>query len=119
MLAIHDVQISEHGGLAGIRDLGLVRSVLSRPSNLAQHGKPSVSALAAAYAYGLSKNHGFVDGNKRTAYIVALVFLLDNGFEFVGEDADSVVTMLALASRKITEKQLSDWFQRNIRKTKE
>ncbi len=118
VLAIHNRQLREHGGLSGIRDLGLVQSALSRPQNLAHYGKPDVAMLAASYAYGLTKNHGFVDGNKRTAYVVTLVFLLDNGFEFIGEDMDSVIIMLAVASGKISEKQLAEWFHKNIRRVK-
>jgi death on curing protein len=118
VIALHDSQLREHAGLSGVRDLGLVQSALARPQNLAHYGKPDVVTLAAAYVYGLAKNHGFVDGNKRTAYVTALVFLLDNGFDFIGEDADSVVTMLAVASNKMNEDQLAEWFRKNIRRIK-
>lgn len=118
VLAIHDTQISEHGGRPGIRDLGLVQSALSRPVNIAHYGKSSIAEIAAAHAYGLAKNHGFVDGNKRTAYVVALVFLLDNGYEFLGEDTESVIVMVAVACGALSEKELARWFSRNIRRSK-
>ena len=77
--AIHDRQLAEHGGLDGIRDRGGVESALARPRNLAEYGEPDAAALAAAYAYGLLRNHGFADGNKRTAWVAARLFLADNG----------------------------------------
>lgn len=115
ILAIHDDQLVEHGGLPGIRDFALVQSALARPRNLAAYGQPDAARLAAAYAFGLARNHGFVDGNKRTAYVAALVFLLDNGYEFTAGDADSVATMLALASGAMTEIKLAAWFRKYIR----
>jgi len=114
VVAIHDEQIAEHGGPGGVRYLALVQSVLARPRNLAAHGEPDVAALAAAYAYGLARNHGFSDGNKRTAFVVALVFLLANGFELTVSDTESVATMLAVAAGQIAEDALADWFGRNI-----
>ena len=77
--AVHDRQLAEHGGSEGIRDAGGIESALARPVNLANYGEPDAPDLAAAYAYGLAKNHGFVDGNKRTAWIAARLFLVDNG----------------------------------------
>ncbi len=102
VVAIHDEQIAEHGGPSGVRDIALVQSALARPRNLSACGDPDVAALAAAYAYGLARNHGFLDGNKRTAYVVALVFLLANGFELI-------------ASGQIQEDALADWFRLRIR----
>jgi death-on-curing protein len=113
VLAIHAAQIAEHGGLSGIRDLALVQSALARPRNLVAYGNPDEAALAAAYAYGLARSHGFSDGNKRTAFVVALVFLLANGFEMTASDVDSVTTMLAVASGQMTEDALAKWFGRN------
>jgi len=115
VLAIHAAQIAEHGGLSGIRDLTLVQSALARPRNLVAYGDPDAAALAAAYAYGLARNHGFSDGNKRTAYVVALVFLLANGIEMTASDVDSVTTMLAVASGQMDEETLAAWFRQNIR----
>ena len=114
VLAIHAAQIAEHGGLSGIRDMALVQSALVRPRNLVAYGDPDAAALAAAYAFGLARNHGFSDGNKRTAYVVALVFLLANGIEMTASDFDSVTTMLAVASGQMDEDSLADWFRQNI-----
>jgi death-on-curing protein len=111
VFAIHDAQLAEHGGMAGVRDRTLVEPALARPLNLEAYGEPDVADLAAAYAYGISRNHGFVDGNKRTAYVVAYVFLLDNGYDLVASDAESVATMLALAAGELTEPELAAWFR--------
>lgn len=116
ILAIHDEQIAEHGGLPGVRDMSLIESALARPRNLAAYEDPDAAALAAAYAYGLACNHGFSDGNKRTAYVAALVFLLANGWEFIGSDTESVEMMLALAAGQIQEEALAEWFRENIRR---
>jgi len=111
VFAIHDAQLAEHGGMAGVRDRTPVESALARPLNLAALGAPDAADLAAAYAYGICRNHGFVDGNKRTAYVVAYVFLLDNGFELAATDAESVATMLALAAGEMPEPELAAWFR--------
>lgn len=113
-LAVHDEQIAEHGGLAGIRDMTLVESALARPKHLAVYDKPDAAALAAAYAYGVARNHGFVDGNKRTAFVVAVLFLLDNGFALTASDAEAVRIMLATASGNITEIELAAWFRLHL-----
>jgi death on curing protein len=113
-LAVHDEQIAEHGGLAGIRDMTLVESALARPKHLAVYDKPDAAALAAAYAYGVARNHGFVDGNKRTAFVVAVLFLLDNGFALTASDAEAVRIMLATASGSITEIELAAWFRLHL-----
>ncbi len=115
ILAIHDEQIAEHGGLQGVRDMALVESALARPRNLVAYDDPDVAALAAAYAYGLARNHGFADGNKRTAYVAALVFLLANGWEFTASDAESVEMILALAAGQLEEEALADWFRKNVK----
>lgn len=114
VLAIHAAQIAEHGGLDGFRDLALVQSALARPRNLVAHGAPDAADLAAAYAYGVARNHGFLDGNKRTAFVVALVFLLMNGLDMTASDADSVATMLAVASGEMDEKTLAAWFRQHL-----
>jgi death on curing protein len=111
VLAIHDEQLSEHGGIRGIRDLALVDSALARPRNLLVYGKPDAAALAAAYAFGLCNNHGFLDGNKRTAYVVAETFLDLNGYEMTASDEPVVRTMLAVASGVMLEEQLAKWFR--------
>jgi len=111
VLAIHDAQLAEHGGLSGMRDFALMQSALARPRNLAAYGEPDAARLAAAYAYALVRNHAFADGNKRTAFVVALVFLLDNGFAFIGEDAESVTAMLALASGDTEEEIFAAWLR--------
>jgi death on curing protein len=88
VLAIHDEQLAEHGGGAGVRDMGLLQSALARPRHLATYGNPDLAALAASYASSIAKNHPFVDGNKRTSFIVANVFLLDHGYEIATDDAE-------------------------------
>ncbi|GHD63810.1 death-on-curing protein [Thalassobaculum fulvum] len=115
VLAIHDEQIAEHGGAPGIRDRAVIESALARPKNLADYGEPSpdAAALAAAYAYGIARNHGFMDGNKRTAFVVALVFLLNHGWALIADDAEAVRVMLATAAGTITEADLADWFRQN------
>lgn len=115
VLAIHDEQISEHGGIGGVRDLAVVDSALARPLNLVAYGNPDAAALAAAYAFGLSSNHGFLDGNKRTAYVVAESFLDLNGYVMEASDEAVVSTMLAVASGVMPEEQLAKWFRSFIR----
>lgn len=119
VLAIHDEQVSEHGGIPGVRDLAVVDSALARPRNLAVYGKPDAAALAAAYAFGLCSNHGFFDGNKRTAYVVAETFLDVNGYMMNAPDEAVVSTMLAVASGDMPEEQLAKWFRANIAKFEE
>jgi death on curing protein len=115
VLAIHDEQISEHGGIGGVRDLTMVDSALARPRNLVAYGKPDAAALSAAYAFGLCNNHGFLDGNKRTAYVVAEAFLDLNGYAMEVSDEEVVNTMLAVASGVMLEDQLANWFRSVIR----
>jgi death-on-curing protein len=109
--AVHDRQLAEHGGLDGVRDIGAVESALARPQNLDMYGEADVAALAAAYAYGLARNHGFADGNKRTAWIAARLFLADNGYRLEFDPADAVRTMEAVAAGEIDEGQLAQWFR--------
>ena len=115
VLAIHDEQLAEHSGMPGVRDMALVQSALHRPQNLAAYGAPDIADLAAAYAYGISRNHGFLDGNKRTAFVVAYVFLLDHGYELMASDQDTVSTMLAVAAGEMSEVELAVWFRGYIR----
>jgi len=111
VLAIHDEQISEHGGIRGTRDLAVVDSALARPQNLLAYGTPDAAGLAAAYGFGLCNNHGFLDGKKRTAYVVAETFLDLNGYAMTASDEQVVRTMLAVASGVMTEEQLAAWFR--------
>jgi death on curing protein len=110
---IHEQQISHFGGVSGSRDEGMLLSALARPENLAAYGEPDAAALAAAYAFGIARNHTFVDGNKRTALVAAAVFLLENGKELVASEADAVITILALAAGELSEEALADWIRAN------
>ena len=111
----HDLEIAAHGGSAGIRDAGLLESALARPRNIWAYAEstPSLTVLAAAYAFGISSNHPFVDGNKRTALVVSFGFLDVNGYEVIASQEDAYLTFLGLAAGEITEGQLAEWFQRN------
>lgn len=109
--AIHHEQLAEHGGGPGVRDEGLFESAVMRPQNLALYGQPDVFELAAAYAVGLAKNHPFVDGNKRTAYVAMELFLWLNGLELLATDADCVITMLGVAASDISEAELAHWLR--------
>jgi death-on-curing protein len=112
--AAHDRQIAEHGGLDGIRDKNAVESAMARPQNLAAYGDPDAADLAAAYAFGFARNHGFADGNKRTAWIVANVILLDNGYRLRADPIDAIKTFEALAGGSIEEPRLAEWIRQRI-----
>ena len=114
VFAIHDRQLAEHGGMDGIRDRGMIESALARPVNLASYGNPDAAELAAAYAYGLAKNHGFLDGNKRTAWVAARLFLADNGPKLSFVPLDAIRTMEDLAAGRMDEAALAEWFRRQI-----
>ena len=111
--AVHDEQLAEHGGLAGVRDAGLLESALAKPQNLAAYGHPDVIALAASYGFGIARNHPFIDGNKRTAFVAVELFLDLNGYELTATDADCVLTMLALAAGEIDEAAFANWIRSN------
>jgi death-on-curing protein len=113
VLAIHDMQIAEHGGGAGVREQELLESALARPLNLAAYGEPDLCALAAAYAFGIARNHPFIDGNKRTALVACELFLDLNGVELTADDAACVVTFLGLAAGDVTEEALTAWLRAN------
>ncbi len=116
VFALHDEQLAEHGGLPGVRDTGAVQSALARPRNLAScEDCDDVARLAAAYAYGIAKNHGFSDGNKRTALVTADLFLMLNGYQLVSSPAENVMTILALADGSLTEDELTTWVRANIK----
>ena len=114
--AVHEELIAEHGGSSGIRDEGLLESALGRPRNRFAHGTPTPFERAAAYAFGIARNHPFVDGNKRTALMAAYVFLGLNGIELDAPEAEAVITFLALAAGEIDEDALARWFERHSQK---
>jgi death-on-curing protein len=110
--AVHDEQIAEHGGLAGVRDKALLLSALARPQHLEAYGSPDVADLAAAYAVGIARNHPFLDGNKRTAIVVAAgLFLPLNGYEIVADNREIVRVMLAVAEALMDDAELAAWFR--------
>ncbi len=113
ILKIHSAQIAEHGGISGIRDDGLLESALSRPELKAQYGEADLALLAASYAYGIARNHPFLDGNKRTAYVAMELFLMKNGMLLVSSDEDSVLTFLRLAAGELSEDELAAWIRQN------
>jgi death on curing protein len=113
-LAIHDRQLSEHGGGTGVRDLTMLESALGRPINQWHYGTDDPAALAAAYAFGVARNHPFVDGNKRTAWVLARLFLVINGHEIGFDKEDAVRPVLALAAGELTEDELTDWFRTRL-----
>ncbi len=118
VLAIHDQQLAEHGGKAGVRDLGLLESALARPRNAAAYGGDDVdvAALAAAYASGIAQNHPFIDGNKRVAAVVMELFLDEHGFVLLVDDAELVLTILRLADGSLPESELATWLRSQIKR---
>ncbi len=116
LTAIHHRQIAEHGGSEGLRDEGLLLSALARPQNLLAYGEPApdLASLAAAYAYGIARNHPFVDGNKRTALVAARTFQILNGVDLEATQDDKVLTFLKLAEGAISEEELADWIRKRI-----
>lgn len=109
--AAHDEQLAEHGGGAGTRDEGLLDSAVARARNQAAYGEPDLADLAAAYGFGIARNHPFVDGNKRTALVAIELFLLLNGAELQATDAECVLTILDLAAGKLDEAELAAWIR--------
>ncbi len=116
IIAVHEMQLAEHGGLAGIRDVGLLDSALSRAPNLAAYGDADAAALAAAYGFGVSRNHPLIDGNKRTGFVAAEFFLNLNGFELHATDADCVLTMLGVAAGEVPEEAFAAWLRAHTQK---
>ena len=113
---LHDAQLQEHGGSPGVRDEGLLESALARAQQKWAYAKsPDLATLAAAYAFGLAKNHGYIDGNKRAAFMAAYVFLGLNGKDFDAAEPDVVATMERVADGRLTEAALADWFRMNLR----
>lgn len=113
-LAIHDRQLAEHGGGTGVRDPAMLESALARAVNQWFHGEDDPAGLAAAYAFGVARNHPFVDGNKRTAWVLARLFLALNGHTLRFDPADAINTALALAAGNLSEQDLADWFRAGL-----
>ena len=117
ILAVHEEQLAEHGGAAGVRDAGLLESALARPRNLAHYGQPDACELAAAYAFGLAKNHPFIDGNKRSAFVATELFLMLNGWRLTAGDADCVMVMLRLAAGEVDEASFAQWHRDHVERS--
>ena len=113
VVAIHDEQIAAHGGKTGILDAGLLSCALARPLNKSAYGKNAVFDLAAAYAYGIISEHPYVDGNKRTGFLAAYVFLELNGWELTVSEVEAVSTVLALALKEVDETEFAHWLKRH------
>ena len=112
--AIHDEQLAIHGGTPGTRDAGLLASALDRPRNKWAYESPDLAELASAYAYGIARNHPFVDGNKRTSLLAIYTFLGLNDIDFVVPEAEAAAMMIALAAGEISEKSLARWIRDNL-----
>ena len=115
---LHDESIAEHGGAPGLRDEGLLESALARPLNLAAYGEPDLAELAAAYGVGLAKNHAFVDGNKRAAFLAVGLFLALNGHRLAATQAEATLTMLAVAAGQMDEAAFAAWLREHVQKRK-
>ncbi|MBK6708114.1 MAG: type II toxin-antitoxin system death-on-curing family toxin [Sphingomonadales bacterium] len=113
-LAIHDRQLAEHGGGTGVRDTALLESALARPLNRWNYGDDDVANLAAAYAFGVARNHPFVDGNKRTAWVLARLFLAVNRIDLHFDKQDATQMMIALAAGELSEEEMADWFRQHL-----
>lgn len=112
VLAMHKRQIAEHGGGGGVRDLGLLESALARPQNIAVYEPDAdIARLAAAYAFGIAKNHPFVDGNKRTSLVACRTFLILNGYQLDASPTDKYLTFLSLAEGALSEEELAEWLR--------
>ena len=113
MLAIHDEQLVAHGGSGGVRDIALLKFALNRPLNKRNYEDAELPELAAAYAYGIGRNHPFVDGNKRTSLLALYTFLGINGVDFIVAEADAAAIILALAAGEVSEESFSRWIRDN------
>ena len=113
-VAVHERQLAEHGGLSGTKDFGLLESAMSRPINKHSYGENDLCALAAAYAFGIARNHPFNDGNKRTAWVIARLFLRLNDVTIAFGKTEAIETVLALAAGDLPEDALADWFRARI-----
>jgi death on curing protein len=117
LVILHDESLAAHGGASGLRDEGLLESALARPLNLVAYGQPDVAELAAAYGVGLAKNHPFVDGNKRAAFLAVGLFLRLNGHRLVASQADATITMLSVAAGDISEAEFAIWLRAHMNRT--
>jgi death-on-curing protein len=115
-LTLHDMMLSHYGGIAGIRDDNMLESALAKPQQIFHYGKPTMAELAAAYAAGIVRNHPFLDGNKRTGFMMGAGFLERNGFEFHASEAEVVVRTLALAAGEMTEAEYAKWLKANSKR---
>ena len=113
LLAVHDEQLAEHGGAAGLRDKGLFESASARPIHRATYGEVDAFDLAAAYAFGIVRNHPFIDGNKRTGYVAAELFLMKNGYLLAASDQAAVLATLQLADGTMPEEAFAAWLREN------
>ncbi len=113
-LALHESLIREFGGSGGVRDVGLLERALARPQNQAAYGDPSLTDMAAAYAFGIARNHAFVDGNKRTALMAAYAFLRMNGMRLTAPEVEAVAVIRDLAAGEIEEPELAAWIGANV-----
>jgi death on curing protein len=113
IFALHLRQLAEHGGGAGTRDEGLLDSALQRPENKFAYQTPDLCELAASYAFGIAKNHPFIDGNKRTALVASFTFLFINGLKVTSSQDENTTTFMALAAGDLSEESLAEWFRKN------
>jgi death on curing protein len=113
LLRLHDESLSLHGGASGIRNEGLLDSALARPLNLALYEQPDIAALAASYGCGLAKNHPFIDGNKRAAFLAVGLFLFLNRYPLTATQVDATLTVLALAAGEIDETEFAEWIRQH------
>lgn len=114
LLLLHDESLAEHGGASGLRDVGLLESALARPLNLALYGQPDIASLAASYGVGLAKNHAFVDGNKRAAFLAVGMFLAVNGFRLQATQVDATLTVMDVAAGVMDEAAFAQWIREHI-----
>jgi death on curing protein len=114
LLLLHDESLAEHGGAPGLRDEGLLDSALARPLNLALYEQPDIAGLAASYGVGLAKNHAFVDGNKRAAFLAVGLFLAINGFRLHASQVDATLTVMAVAAGAMDESTFAQWIRDHI-----
>ena len=118
LLLLHEESLAEHGGAPGLRDEGLFDSALARPQNLIAYGEPDAAALAACYGFGLARNHPFIDGNKRTAFLATGLFLALNGLRLTATQAEATLTMLAVAAGELPEEEFAEWIRQHSEQRK-
>jgi death on curing protein len=116
IFAAHEQSLAQFGGMEGIRDVSMLESALGKPLNVFAYGEPNLFELAASYAYGIIKNHPFIDGNKRSGFIAAIVFLDINGYRFEASEVDATVQTLALAAGELSESAYAQWLKVNSKR---